>query len=314
VKIGLIDVDSHNFPNIPLMKLSAWHKNQGHSVEWYNPDLSCGLDRVYMSKVFTFSPNYGEIKGVGEVHYGGTGYKPSEDICFKGKSMYFMELPRVVEAIYPDYSIYPQYTTDTAYGFLTRGCPNNCPFCIVSKKEGCVSSKVAAIKDFRQMQKTIRLLDPNILACDEWLDLLNQLAYTGAYIDFTQGLDVRKMTVAKASLIKMLKVQKIYFAWDNFNEKSLVLEKLRMFKEISMWGSRKCRVYVLTNFNTCFDEDLERVYTLRDIGCDPYVMIYNKESLPKGHRLRHLQRYVNNKQIFWNPQVKNFKVYDPTRA
>lgn len=25
MQIGLIDVDSHNFPSLPLMKISAWH-------------------------------------------------------------------------------------------------------------------------------------------------------------------------------------------------------------------------------------------------------------------------------------------------
>ena len=36
-RIGLIDVDGHNYPNLPLMKISAWHKKQGDSVEWYDP-------------------------------------------------------------------------------------------------------------------------------------------------------------------------------------------------------------------------------------------------------------------------------------
>lgn len=74
MKIGLIDVDGHNFPNLPLMKLSAWHKKQGDHVEWYQPLFSGHLDRVYMSKVFTFTPDYEYFVDADEVIKGGTGY------------------------------------------------------------------------------------------------------------------------------------------------------------------------------------------------------------------------------------------------
>ena len=46
MKIGLIDVDGHNFPNLPLMKISAYHKQCGDTVEWVN--LFEHYDRVYM--------------------------------------------------------------------------------------------------------------------------------------------------------------------------------------------------------------------------------------------------------------------------
>lgn len=58
MKIGLIDVDGHGFPSIPLMKISAWHKKQGDSVEWYQPMFSGHMDIVYKSKVFSFTPDY----------------------------------------------------------------------------------------------------------------------------------------------------------------------------------------------------------------------------------------------------------------
>ena len=73
-RIGLIDVDSHNFPNIPLMKISAWHKQQGDSVEWYDPMFSEQCDKVYMSKVFGFSPDYQYFIKADEIIKGGSGY------------------------------------------------------------------------------------------------------------------------------------------------------------------------------------------------------------------------------------------------
>lgn len=74
MKIGLIDVDSHNFPNIPLMKLSAWHKAQGDHVEWYQPLLTGHCDVVYMAKVFSFTPEYAYPIDADKVIKGGTGY------------------------------------------------------------------------------------------------------------------------------------------------------------------------------------------------------------------------------------------------
>lgn len=115
MKIQLIDVDGHNFPNLPLMKISAWHKGKGDSVEWYDP-LTAWInppDKVYMSKVFTFTPDYPHPVCAAKIIKGGTGYEyPSG-----GES-----LPDEIEHIYPDYSLYPELCKDTAYGFLTRGC------------------------------------------------------------------------------------------------------------------------------------------------------------------------------------------------
>ena len=71
MKIGLIDVDGHNYPNLPLMKLSAYHKRQGDSVEWYLPIISGHMDRVYMSKVFSFSTDYQYFIDADEIFRGG---------------------------------------------------------------------------------------------------------------------------------------------------------------------------------------------------------------------------------------------------
>lgn len=129
MKIGLIDVDGHNFPNLPLMKLSAWHKNHGDVVEWYEPMFTGHCDRVYMSKVFTFTSDYQYYIDADEIVRGGTGYFYPD-----GGDL----LPSEIEHIYPDYSLYPEITKDTAYGFLTRGCPRGCDFCIVGKKKANV--------------------------------------------------------------------------------------------------------------------------------------------------------------------------------
>ena len=299
MKIGIIDVDGHNFPNLPLMKLSAWHKAHGDSVEWYEPLFSGHIDRVYMSKVFSFTPDYEYHINADEVIKGGSGY------CIElldGKEIYHAEndiqLPQEIEHLYPDYSLYPSLTKDTAYGFMSRGCPRGCDFCHVDAKEGKISHKVADLSEFWKGQKNIVLLDPNTIACTGWKDILQQLIDSGAWVDFSQGVDIRLMTEEKAEMIKRIKIKSIHFAWDRYEDKEKIVPKFKAFREITGWDRGKMAVYVLTNFDTTFEQDLERIYRLRDMGYSPFVMIYDKEHLQKGHKLRHLQRWVNNRIIF----------------
>lgn len=301
MKIGLIDVDSHNFPNLPLMKISAWHKQNGNEVGWYDP-LTAWLnppDKVYMSKVFTFTEDYPHPVSGKEIIRGGTGY----DYPSGGSP-----LPEEIEHIYPDYSLYPELCRDTAYGFLTRGCPRGCDFCIVGKKEGRTSRKVADLSEFWNGQKNIILLDPNMFACYEWKDLSQQLIDSKAWIDFSQGCDIRIMVEEKAEYIKQMKIKQIHFAWDKYEDKDKIIPKLKMFQELTGWNRSKMTVYVLVNFNTTLEQDLERIYTLRDMGYQPYVMIYEKARLPKNHVIRKLQRWVNMRAVF--ETVKNFEDYE----
>lgn len=305
-KIGLIDVDSKNYPNIPLMKISAYHQKCGDSVEWYSPMFSGHMDKVYLSKVFSFTPDYEFCIDADEIIQGGSGYAIS---LVDGKEVYDgskdKPLPPEIEHIYPDYSLYG--ITDTAYGFLTRGCPRGCAFCHVEAKEGRASRKVADLSEFWRGQKNIVLCDPNILACRDWRDLFQQLEDSGAWVDFNQGLDIRLMTPEKAEMIKRIKAKNIHFAWDQYEDLEKIVPKFREFKEITGIDYRKLGVYVLCGFDTTIEQDLERIYTLRDLGYSPYVMLYNKDNIPRGHELRKLMGWCNNRIIFH--KVKDFREY-----
>ena len=308
MRIGLIDVDGRNFPNLALMKISAYHKSQGDSVEWYSP-FTERFDRVYMSKVFSFTPDYDLVINADKVVKGGTGYaitlngggrevyNPHADVC----------LPEEIEHMRPDYALYN--ITDTAYGFLTRGCPRGCEFCIVGCKEGLKSRKVADLEEFWNGEKNIVLSDPNILACKDWKELLMQLVESNAKVDFNQGLDIRLMTPEKIELLNKIKIKEIHFAWDRYKDKELILEKLKEFAELST-VKKKCSahnaiVYTITNFDTTFEQDLERIYTLREMGYWAYVMIYDKEHCNKKYK--DLQRWVNNRAVF--AQCEKFEDY-----
>lgn len=295
MNVGLIDVDSHRWPNLCLMKLSAYHKAQGDSVEWWRPEGR--YDVVYKSRVFTdlYSKDAITVTNAERVICGGTGYgKPDK-------------LPDEVEHTFPDYGLYPQFP-DTAYGFLSRGCPLGCPFCIVSGKEGGRSVKHADLSEFWSGQREIKLMDANLLACPDHEELLAQLAESRAYVDFSQGLDVRLITPDNVALLNKVRTKAVHFAWDNPNI-DLTPQFQRFVELTNIKSDRRRRVYVLTNFNSTHEQDLYRVNTLRALGYDPYVMIYDRPGAPPV--TRQLQRWVNNKRIFYT--VQDFKDYMPGR-
>ena len=267
MNIGLYDVDSHNFPNLALMKISAWHKQQGDIVEFATPLLH--YDKIYVSKVFgdEYSSMTDFCLQADEIVYGGTGFAITIE---NGKEVYHKDrdkdLPPEIEHIYPDYDLYPELTKDTAYGFLTRGCCNNCSFCIVSKKEGTCSKKVADLSEFWRGQKYIKLLDPNLLACKDRLDLLQQLVDSKANVDFTQGLDARFITEEVAYKLKEIKTERVHFAFDFMKNEKQIIKGLQTFQRICNLPDTKAIVYMLTNYDTSIEEDLYRLNMIKSCG------------------------------------------------
>lgn len=305
MRVGLIDVDGHHFPNLALMRISAWHKAQGDEVEWWWSDLM-HYDVVYMSKIFSdaYSSDVPEPMNADKVIKGGTGYciKLGEDGKEHFDKSRSTELPTEVEQMFPDYSIYPQY--DFAICMTSRGCPRGCEFCHVAAKEGRASRKVADVSQFWAGQPLIEVLDPNITACKDKRDLFRQYRETGAMINFNQGLDIRLLNDDDLEDLNEMRLKRLHFAWDNPNED---LEPL--FRKFAKGFRRKSAgmVYVLAGFTSTIEQDLHRIYVLRDLGYDPYVMVYDKPHAEP--EVKHLQRWCNNKIIF--KTVPNFYEYEP---
>ena len=312
--IGLYDVDSVNFPNLALMKISAYHKQQGDHVEMlYTSRME--YDKIYVSKVFSdeyskmeISPAMLEMTAK-EVVYGGTGFAIKVE---NEKEVYTKErdrdLPFEIDHVYPDYSLYPELTKGKAYGFLTRGCPNDCSFCSVSQKEGRCSVKVADLSEWWNGQSKIVLLDPNILACKDRLYLLNQLAESGARVDFTQGLDARFCTEEVCEVFNRIKKGFVHFAFDFMKNEKAIVKGLETYIRICKPREDRTSVYILTNYDTTFKEDMYRVKMVQSLGIRPDIRIYRKNTAPKITRW--LQRWCNNRFIY--ESQKDFMDYVPT--
>lgn len=206
MKIGLIDCDHTGYPNLALMKISAYHKANNDEVDWYTPFEI--YDKVYASKVFNFTPDplpYIIFPGGTDIVKGGTGY----DI--------HSTLPEEIEYCTPDYSLYPRIDRRTAYGFLTRGCPNHCKWCVVPHKEGAVKPYMDIDQIAVQGRNRIILMDNNVLASDYGLLQLDKIAHhsPALYIDFNQGLDARLVNPYVAGLLAKCRwIKNIRFACD----------------------------------------------------------------------------------------------------
>jgi hypothetical protein len=297
MSIGLVDVDSHNYPNLVLMKLSAYYKNKGIETKLLKPDdillgqnMFDPYEKLIGAVVFDKNKNISEKLIKMGVDVKGTGLSLND------------KLPKEIEYIFPDYSLYG--IKDTAYGFLTRGCPRGCKFCIVGRKEGLKSYKVNDLKNFWNGQKYVELLDPNILACKDHEELLKQVIDSKKYVNFNQGVDARLLTDTNIDMLSKIKIKTIHFAWDNPEDK-VVPKMLEKFKDKTKFNKSKMRVYVLVNFNSTIQQDLNRIYKLREMDYDPYVMIFDKEHAPK--QIKRMQRWVNN--IFVWRKCERFEDY-----
>lgn len=270
-----------------------------------------------MSKIFTESKEPENVPRCKEIIRGGSGYDLRTT------------LPPEIEHIYPDYSLYPDYTKDTAYGWLTRGCPrcNHNSFCITPEKDGRKSIKVADLTEFWNGQKNIVLYDQNILACADKMDLLQQLADSQANVEFNGGMDVRFLDDDVIAALRKIKVRDYHFAWDDPKEN--LLNKFIEFKESGLKNPNQVGVYVLVNHWSSHFEDLYRIYSLRALGYMPFVMIYDKQKFVDSNgrwladveqkytveQLRHfkicqhMQRWCGNRKLI--KSSPNFEQYKP---
>ena len=292
MRIGIYDVDS-SIPNLALMKLSAWHKAQGDEVEMYLPLMLDTYDKIYASKVFDFSDGSGLIPDRMEI--GGTGADMS------------VVLPQEIEDMVPDYSIYKY---PHSIGFAMRGCRLKCSFCVVPAKEGGPKPNNTIAEIWTQRDSDfIMLLDNDFFGNPLWKDRIDELLEFDLKVNFSQGLNIRNLKPDQAAAIASVKFRnahctgkQVYFAWDDPRHEKLIHKGIALCKEHGI-KTYQMAFYVLIGYHSTEEEDLHRVNVLRDYGCDPYAMPFDKSD-PYQNKFT---RWVNHKAIFKSVKWGDYK-------
>jgi hypothetical protein len=212
------------------------------------------------------------------------------------------ELPYEIEHIMPDYSL---YNLNYSLGFTSRGCVNNCPFCVVPIKEGKIREH-AEVEEFKNPNSNIViLLDNNFLALPSHVKKLKKYIKKGWVMDFNQGLDFRLINDENAELLSKVKHYKqLHFAWDLMKNENKIKKGLEILtKYIKPY---RILVMILCGFNTALEEDFYRFNELLRYGVDPFVMIYNNRKDNK--KLRDFARWVN-KRIYKSCEWGDYKTW-----
>lgn len=283
MKIALYDVDS-KIPNLALMKASAYHKSLGHVTELYQPLFRDDYEHIYASKVFNFSD--GSMLDPQTMEIGGTGWDIKK------------EMPPEIEAMTPDYSLY-DYPHNI--GFTMRGCRLVCSFCVVPEKEGKPYSTNTIGELWTQRDSDfLILLDNDFFGNPEWAKRIEELQETGLKVNFSQGLNIRNLKEDQAKAVASVNfrninntAKQVHFAWDDPRHEKLIHKGIDLAAKCGIKPSQMA-FYVLIGYQSTPEEDLHRVEVLREYGCDPYAMPYNKDDSYQ----KRFTRWVNHKAIF----------------
>lgn len=291
MNIGLLAVDS-NYPNLALMKISSYHKARGDNVEWYNP--LCHYDKVYAAKVFSFTPNYGYYINTDELETGGTGINVDKT------------LPLEIDRLQPDYSLY-NLDTKTAYGFLTRGCPNKCKWCVVPKKEGPIAPYMDVEEIAIDGRKNLILMDNNVLASGYGLRQIEKIAKLKLHVDFNQGLDARLVTDDIARLLAKVKwLKRIRFGCDTPGQ---IAEVERAASLIDKYGYKG--EYFLYCILMDFKESFYRINYWKHVSprfvphAQPYRSLNNpRQIIPQWQK--DMAHWADRKELYMSCEFKDF--------
>lgn len=293
--IGVIQVDG-KLPNLAIMKIAGYHERIGDKVEWYNGNLYESMyDFIYASKIFSFSPTPDLPQNKSMI--GGTGID------------FFNRLPPEIENADISYSLYPNCNYHV--GFSMKGCRFNCKFCCVPKKEGrpYVYNTIDEILINPNGGNRLMLLDNDFFGGENWKGNLQRIIDLKLKVCFVQGLNIRIITDDQATLLAKCNFQNskfnqkyLTFAWDRYNDGKIVMKGIERCNSAGI-RSNQMQFFVLIGFDTTPEQDMERVLSLKELGCMPYAMPYNKDD----HYQKAFTRWVNNRAVFKSCTFEEYK-------
>lgn len=285
MKIGLVQVDG-KLPNLALMQICAYHESRGDIVEWFTGELfSDSYDKVYASKIFQFS----ELPQLPpSAVIGGTGID------------FFNVLPKEIADSTPSYSLYPE--CNYHIGFSMKGCRKRCAFCCVPQKEGRAkfNSTITDLLINPRGENRLMLLDNDFFGIPEWKSSLETIRELDLKVCFVQGLNIRIISKEQAELLATVNYTNSHFnqkyltfAWDDYRDKNRVLFGIQRCIDAGI-PATKMQFFILIGWNTTPEQDMDRVMTLANLGCMPYVMPFNKFDAYQ----KKFARWVNHRAIF----------------
>lgn len=347
MNIAIIDADivgkkHHRFPNLACMKLSQYHKNQGHDVRlvWSYTDLD-QFDKVFISKVFTATPVPDGILELPNVEYGGTGFfydkapplSPEIEHCKPDYHLYDAWIASCLESekskwgdcdeaelLKNEKSFMAQfsYYTDYSIGFLTRGCFRQCQFCVNKNYKSCQQhSSVYEFMD--ESRPKLCFLDDNFFACPQWREIISEVKKTGKRFQFKQGLDERLLTEEKIHELAQWKYDGDYiFAFDNWDDREVIENKLQMIYRLYPNWKKRLKFYVFCGFDRrgIYDDvfwlkdiilTFKRCFVLAKYSALPYIMRYEKAyTSPFSGLYSQLASWCNQPSFFKKTTFRQF--------
>jgi len=321
MKVGLIDIDCHAkkkkcgatiYPNLALAKIAGFHREQGDTVEWYDPMFGGNYDKVYVSKIFNWSNDYEYPINAHEVVYGGTGYSLTST------------LPLEIDDHQPDFSIYPNVPANISYGFLTRGCPNKCNWCVVPRKEGAIRP-YWDIERVANGNKKVVLMDNNILASGDYcMEQLHKIIDLELRVDFNQALDARLVTGKNAQLlakIHWLDNNRIRFGCDTHAQIDECEHAIALLEGYGFHGQFFLYTMLTDDLKECYDRIVywwERMQKQRETHerCAVYAYAQPFRDPDNQHRpipqwQKDMARWVNKKEHF---VAHSFEQFQPRKG
>jgi len=267
--VVVYDIDSY-IPNLALMKISAFYKNQGYKVKLSNQVKYIRADKYFGSAVFHNEHTKLKIKALysefgSDIQIGGSGY------CLKQK------LPDEIDSCFPDYKLYNH--NKYALGFLTRGCNKRCVFCLVSRKEGRLNHSYADFEDFvPKHQKNVMLLDNNLLASENSTEILEKIIRRKYYVNFSQSLDIYRLTNRNVELLRKVNsvnsrftYPMIYFSCNSVRQAKQFYTRENLLRS---FGREAVTVIIMFGYNTRLSEDYAMLMMAKKLGLVPFVQQY----------------------------------------